>query len=69
MKECNFCWYLDKNNNRSKELVGFTDYINQSYVQGLLERYASNLESKYKVKINEKAIIDRLSPQQPTEGQ
>ena len=61
--------YLDKKNNRSKELVGFTDYINQSYVQGLLERYASNLESKYKVKINEKAIIDRLSPQQPTEGQ
>ncbi|MFL1781138.1 putative peptidyl-prolyl cis-trans isomerase [Candidatus Hepatincolaceae symbiont of Richtersius coronifer] len=49
---------------RDQAVVNFTDYMNQTYIQTMLEQYSSNLEGKYKIFINEEAILNKLAPAQ-----
>jgi parvulin-like peptidyl-prolyl isomerase len=53
---------VNKNGVRNQEVVNFNDYMNQGYIQAFLSTYIQNFEKKYKVNINEKAIIERLAP-------
>lgn len=54
--------YVDKNGIRNQEIINFNNYIGQSYTQTLFGAYAENVKKKYKVKVNEKEILDKLAP-------
>ncbi|XWO13580.1 Peptidyl-prolyl cis-trans isomerase D [Candidatus Hepatincola sp. Pdp] len=49
---------------KNQKVVNLSDYLSQQYVQGFFEKYATKLQSEYKVKINEKAIMEKLAPNQ-----
>lgn len=56
--------YKNKMDIKNQKVVNLSDYLSQQYVQGFFEKYANKLQSEYKVKINEKAIMEKLAPNQ-----
>ncbi|MCL2566756.1 MAG: peptidyl-prolyl cis-trans isomerase [Alphaproteobacteria bacterium] len=53
----------DKNGVRNQDVVNFNHYVNPNYAQSFFEIYTRILSEKYKIKINEDAIKNRLAPQ------
>lgn len=56
--------YKNNTDIKNQKVVNLSDYLSQQYVQGFFEKYATKLQSEYKVKINEKAIMEKLAPNQ-----
>ncbi len=52
---------------RNQEVVNFANYVSDSYTQSFFERYATIISKKYKIKINEKAIMNKLAPKNPND--
>jgi peptidyl-prolyl cis-trans isomerase D len=52
----------DKNGVRSQEVVNFANYVSEGYTQSYFERYASVLAKKYKITVNQEAIMNKLAP-------
>ncbi|MDR2008488.1 MAG: peptidyl-prolyl cis-trans isomerase [Alphaproteobacteria bacterium] len=54
----------ETNGKRNQDVVNFNHYVNPNYAQSFFEIYTKILSEKYKIKINEEAIKNRLAPQQ-----
>ena len=52
----------DKGGVRNQEVVNFANYVSENYTQSYFERYASVLAKKYKISVNQEAIMNRLAP-------
>ncbi len=54
--------YINKDGSKNQQISNFANYSSQSYSQEFLQTMSTNLNKKYKIKVNNKAILNKLAP-------